>query len=42
VLFSVPDASAIINDRPAAWAFVPEGHLSQEQREELGKALLAL
>jgi hypothetical protein len=42
VQFAVPDESHVINDRPAAWAFVPDGLLSAEQREELGKALLDL
>jgi hypothetical protein len=42
VLFAVPDAGQVINDRPAAWAFVPEGHLTAEQRAELGHALLSL
>ncbi|MBK3780052.1 hypothetical protein G3A43_07265 [Paraburkholderia aspalathi] len=42
VLFAVPDAGEVINDRPAAWAFVPDGHLTQEQREELGTALSTL
>ncbi len=42
VSFCVPEESEIINDRPAAWAFVPDGHLSPEQREELGLALYDL
>ena len=42
VLFAVPDESQVINDRPAAWAFVADGLLTAEQREELGKALLDL
>lgn len=42
VQFAVPDESQVINDRPAAWAFVSDGVLSAEQREELGKALLDL
>ena len=42
VSFCVPEESEIINDRPAAWAFVPDGHLSSEQREELGMALYDL
>jgi hypothetical protein len=42
VQFAVPDKSQVINDRPAAWAFIPDGLLSAEQREELGKALLDL
>lgn len=42
VLFAVPDETHIINDRPATWAFVPDGLLTHEPREELGKALLDL
>lgn len=42
VQFAVPDESHIFNDRPAAWAFVPDGLLSTEQREELGTAMLSL
>ena len=42
VQFAVPEEIHIVNDRPAAWAFVPDGLLSAEQREELGKAMLGL
>ena len=42
VLFVVPEPAQVIHDRPAAWAFVPDGHLSAAQREELGRALLSL
>lgn len=42
VEFCVPDESQIIDDRPAAWAFVPDGLLTDEQREELGHAMLDL
>lgn len=42
VLFAVPEESEIFNGRPAAWAFVPDGSLTSEQREELGQALLSL
>ena len=42
VQFAVPNESQVINSRPAAWAFVPDGLLSEEQREELGRALLDL
>lgn len=42
VQFAVPEPSQIFNDRPAAWAFVPDGLLSSEQREELGTAMLSL
>ena len=40
VSFAVPDKENIVNDRPAAWAFVPDGLLNAEQREKLGMALL--
>lgn len=42
VMFAVPDETQVINGRPAAWAFVSDGLLTDEQREELGKALLDL
>ena len=42
VSFAVPDESQIVDERPAVWAFVPDGLLSQEQREALGSALGAL
>ena len=42
VKFGVPEVKWIIDDRPAAWAFVPDGLLDGQQRETLGKALLAL
>ena len=42
VQFAVPEAKWIINDRPAAWAYVPDGLLSDEQRNALGTALLAI
>jgi hypothetical protein len=42
VLFAVPEPQAVINDRPAAWAFVADGLLTPEQRDELGHALLSL
>jgi hypothetical protein len=42
VLFAVPPASEVINDRPAGWAFVPDGLLNAEQRKELGSAMLNL
>lgn len=42
VQFAAPDQSQIINERPAAWAFVPDGLLSAEQRKDLGKAMLDL
>lgn len=42
VLFAVPEECNVINDRPAAWAFVPDGLLNEEQRIELGMSLLSL
>ncbi len=42
VLFAVPDAGQIINDRPAAWAFVADGLLDEDQRNTLGHALVSL
>ena len=42
VSFAVPEESEIIHDRPAAWAFVPDGLLSETQRNSLGLALCAL
>ncbi|WP_341744738.1 hypothetical protein [Azonexus hydrophilus] len=42
VEFAVPHESQIIEDRPAAWAFVPDGTLTAEQREALGHAMLSL
>lgn len=42
VQFAVPDQTQVINGRPAAWAFVADGLLSDVQRAELGQALLSL
>jgi hypothetical protein len=42
VQFCVPDASQICNDRPAVWAFVKSGSLTDEQREALGTELFKL
>lgn len=42
VHFCVPHESQVVNDRPAAWAFVPDGHLDEAQRRVLGMALLDL
>lgn len=42
VLFTVPEECNVINNRPAAWAFVSDDLLTAEQREELGRALLDL
>jgi len=42
VLFAVPHEAEVYNGRPAAWAFVADGLLSESQRAELGSALLAL
>jgi len=41
VLFGVPDEEEVVHNRPAAWAFVPDGLLSDEQREALGMSLLS-
>lgn len=42
VQFSIPDEGEIIEERPALWAFVPDGLLSAEQRQALGMAMLTL
>lgn len=42
VQFAVPEECNVYDDRPAAWAFVSDGLLTEDQREELGKALLNL
>ncbi len=42
VQFGVPDESVIVENRPAVWAFVPDGLLDAHQREELGHAILDL
>lgn len=42
VEFCVPDQSEICNDRPAAWAFVVDGLLTDDQRDALGTALASL
>lgn len=42
VEFGVPDEANIIQNRPAAWAFVADGLLNEQQREELGNALFGL
>lgn len=39
VQFAVPHESQVIDDRPAAWAFVEDGLLTEVQRAELGLAL---
>lgn len=35
----VPDASQIVEDRPAVWAFINDGQLTEAQREALADAL---
>lgn len=42
VLFAVPEKVNIVNERPAVWAFVKDGLLNEDQRNELGVALLSL
>ena len=42
VEFCVPEEHHIINDRPAAWAFVKDGLLDKAGREKLGMALLSI
>jgi hypothetical protein len=42
VQFCIPDESQIIHDRPAVWAFVKSGTLSETDREALGDALFKL
>lgn len=42
VEFAVPEQQGMFNGRPAAWAFFPDGHLTEEQRVALGFAMLAL
>lgn len=42
VLFAVPDPEYVYRERPAVWAIVQDGHLTAEQRESLGIALLTL
>jgi len=42
VSFAVPDESQIMDERPAAWAFVPDGLLTEDQRHALSHALLSL
>lgn len=42
VSFCVPDAKEIIHSRPAVWAYVDNDDLTAQQREALGRALLAL
>lgn len=40
--FCVPDRSEIINDRPAAWAFISNGALTEQRRQALANAMAAL
>lgn len=42
VQFGVPDESVIFENRPAIWAFVPDGLLSDAKRAELGRAICDL
>lgn len=42
VSFAVPDESQIRDGRPAAWAFVPDGLLTEDQRHALSHALHSL
>lgn len=42
VSFAVPDESQIVDSRPAAWAFVPDGLLTEDQRHALSHALHSL
>ena len=42
VEFCVPEECHIIDDRPAAWAFVRDGLLDEEGRAKLGNALLSI
>lgn len=42
VEFGVPDEGEICNERPAAWAYVRDGLLSDAQRDALGTALASL
>lgn len=42
VEFAVPSESEIIDDRPAAWAFVADGLLDDKKRAQLGLAMLSL
>lgn len=42
VEFVIPDEDVIANGRPALWAWVPDGLLTAEQREDLGTLMLNL
>lgn len=42
VQFAVPEEQWIVSDRPAAWAYVSDGLLNNEQRNALGNALMSL
>ena len=42
VQFAVPDEAQVYSGRTAAWAFVPDGLLTEVQREELGRTLLGV
>jgi hypothetical protein len=42
VLFAVPHENEVIFGRPAAWAYVRDGLLTEEQRQSLGEQLFDL
>ncbi len=42
VALCVPSPENIVHDRPAVWAFVKDGQLTEDQREALGMKLLSL
>lgn len=42
VEFCIPDPEMVVSNRPALWAFVPDGLLDAAKREELGMAILRL
>lgn len=42
VEFAIPDESEVVDGRPALWAFVSDGLLNEDQREELGTIMLTL
>lgn len=42
VQFCVPEPGAVINDRPAIWAYFENGALTREQRENLHEAMCDL
>lgn len=42
VEFAIPDEDEIVNGRPAIWAFVKDGMLDAQDRERLGRLILAI